>query len=77
MDNVLTYKWLVGILVVMVLALTASWATELAARVTRVESSVSEIRAEFRAFIAGQTAEHRAISDKLSEITTVLKEMRK
>ena len=76
-SNVLTYRWLVGILVLAVFGLTSAWAMEISARMTRAENSISEIRSEFRAFSAGQTAEHKGISEKLTELTAAIKEMRK
>lgn len=76
-SNVLTYKWLVGILVLLVLSMGAAWAVEINARIVRVENSVSEIRSEFRSFMSGQTAEHKNITERLVEIAAAVKEIKR
>ncbi|MBI5683574.1 MAG: hypothetical protein HZC54_00705 [Verrucomicrobia bacterium] len=75
-SNVLTYPWLAGILVVLVMALTSAWGMDINTRVNRMENTVAEIKTEIREFMGRQTEQHRAISEKMGEIVTALKEMR-
>ena len=72
-QSLISYKWLVGILVTLVLGMSAAWAAETNTRLGKVEDSVAEVKS----FMAEQRADHRTIDRRLAELVLLVKELHK